>query len=113
MNHVSIAALAVALLLACSQGEALQPGAVYGTTRPSADGIGKTYQGREISQVMGWEGADWLDRVDRVKEERPDLLLEALALQPGMTVADVGAGTGYTTWQMAARVGESGKVYAV
>jgi hypothetical protein len=27
----------------------------------SADGIGKRYMGREISAVMGWQGAAWLE----------------------------------------------------
>lgn len=26
----------------------------------SPDGIGKRYMGREISGLMGWEGAQWL-----------------------------------------------------
>ena len=85
----------------------------YGTVRPSADGIGKTIMGREISQVMGYPGADWLERGSREQEERPDLLLAALELKPGMTVADVGAGTGYYSWQIAARIGETGRVHAV
>lgn len=61
---------------------------------------------------MGAGGADWLDRSDRAMEEHPDQALDALAIQPGMTVADVGAGTGYFTLRLARRVGPSGKVYA-
>jgi hypothetical protein len=33
----------------------------YSQLPASADGIGKTYMGREISAVMGWQGASWLD----------------------------------------------------
>jgi len=80
---------------------------------PSPDGIGKRYMGREIAGVMGWEGAQWLERESRAREERPELLLRELALAPGMTVADIGAGTGYYTWQLAKRVGPGGRVYAV
>ena len=80
---------------------------------PSADGTGVVYMGRETARVMGHEGADWLERPERVAEERPDLLLAALALQPGMQVADIGAGTGYYSWRMAERVGPSGRVMAV
>ncbi|MEJ7688084.1 MAG: hypothetical protein WKG52_14475, partial [Variovorax sp.] len=65
----------------------------YTAGAPSADGIGKRYMGREISQVMGWQGAAWLEREEREKEERTDLLLEALELRPGLVVADIGAGT--------------------
>jgi ubiquinone/menaquinone biosynthesis C-methylase UbiE len=79
----------------------------------SRDGIGKFYFGREIAHVMGHQGADWLERPEREQEERPDLLLEALALKPGEVVADIGAGSGYLSWRMAQRVGEKGKVHAV
>ena len=85
----------------------------YERTAPSPDGIGKRYMGREISGVMGWEGAQWLERESRAHEERPALLLRDLALAPGMTVADIGAGTGYYTWQLAKKVGPGGRVYAV
>jgi hypothetical protein len=85
----------------------------YERVAPSPDGIGKRYMGREISGVMGWEGAQWLERESRAHEERPALLLRELALAPGMTVADIGAGTGYYTWQLAKKVGPNGRVYAV
>ncbi len=79
----------------------------------SRDGIGKFFLGREIAHVMGHEGAAWLERPERVDEERPDLLHEMLRLGPGQVVADIGAGTGYHAWRMAARVGPTGRVYAV
>jgi len=85
----------------------------YRRTPASADGIGKVYMGREISQVMGWQGAAWLEREEREREERTDLLLAELALKPGMDVADVGAGTGYITRRMAERIGPQGTAYAV
>lgn len=86
---------------------------IYGAVRRSADGIGKTYQGREISAVMGWQGAAWLEREEREREERGSLLLQELALEPGMDVADVGAGTGYYARRMAPLVAPGGTVYAV
>jgi precorrin-6B methylase 2 len=106
--------LTLTLTLLCGvQPVAALETADYGAVRPGADGIGKTYMGREIAQVMGYRGANWLERSSREREERPDLLLAALGLVPGMAVADVGAGTGYYSWQIAARVGEAGRVYAV
>ena len=86
---------------------------VYQYGSPSRDGIGKCYMGREIARVMGHQGAGWLERSSREREERTDLLLTALALQPGDVVADIGAGTGYFTLPMARRVGEQGRVLAV
>ena len=62
---------------------------------------------------MGWQGAAWLEREEREREEPTDLLLPELALKPGMVVADIGAGTGYIARRMATLVGPSGVVYAV
>ena len=78
----------------------------------SPDGIGKRYMGREIAGVMGWQGAAWLEREEREKEERTDVLMKALDLKPGMVVADIGAGTGYLSRRMAGAVTANGKVLA-
>jgi ubiquinone/menaquinone biosynthesis C-methylase UbiE len=40
-------------------------------------------------------------------------IVETIGLRPGMTVADIGAGTGLFTWLIAEQVGTKGKVYAV
>ncbi|HEX7860031.1 MAG TPA: DUF6807 family protein [Verrucomicrobiae bacterium] len=77
------------------------------------DGIGKFYLGREIAHVMGHQAADWLERPERIDEEKPDKLVELLDLKPGMNVADIGAGTGYFSWRMAQKVAPEGKVFAV
>jgi ubiquinone/menaquinone biosynthesis C-methylase UbiE len=69
--------------------------------------------GREIAAVMGWQGAAWLERGEREREERTDLLLAALALRPGMVVADIGAGTGSLSRRMAPAVTPGGKIWAV
>jgi ubiquinone/menaquinone biosynthesis C-methylase UbiE len=69
--------------------------------------------GRQIAGVCGFGGCEtWLERPEREQEENPEGALDALNLKPGMTVADVGAGTGYMSLKMAKRVGASGKVYA-
>ena len=68
--------------------------------------------GRRYAQPMSYLGADWLDRSERVAEEEPDVALDAIKLELGSTVADVGAGSGYMTAKMARRVGPTGKVYA-
>jgi ubiquinone/menaquinone biosynthesis C-methylase UbiE len=77
------------------------------------DGIGKFYMGREIAQVMGHPGADWLERPEREEEEHTDKMVEELHLKPGESVADIGAGTGYISRRLSARVGSRGKVLAV
>jgi ubiquinone/menaquinone biosynthesis C-methylase UbiE len=68
--------------------------------------------GRKIAPVMGAAGAGWLERGERESEEAPEKALDALGLEKGMAVADVGAGTGYFSLRMARRVGPEGKVYA-
>ena len=85
----------------------------YSAVPAGADGIGKRYMGRDIAAVMGWQGAAWLERDERQREERTDLLMAALALKPGMVVADVGAGTGYLSRRLAVAVGTGGSVLAV
>ena len=50
------------------------------------------YMGRQIADVMSWEGVDWLFRETRIEEEQPEAMLDALKIPPGATVADVGAG---------------------
>jgi ubiquinone/menaquinone biosynthesis C-methylase UbiE len=42
----------------------------------------------------------------------PDLVMDAIGLKPGMTVAEIGAGRGRYVVHLAVRVGETGRVYA-
>jgi ubiquinone/menaquinone biosynthesis C-methylase UbiE len=76
------------------------------------DGIGKFYMDREIAHVMGYQAASWLERPERVKEEEPAKLMKALDIKEGMTVADVGAGSGYHAFLMSPLVGAKGKIIA-
>src|ERR1019366_4891263 len=66
---------------------------------------------RRIAGVMGAAGADWLTRPERESDEHPDEALDAIGIQRGSTVADIGAGVGYFTWRLANRVGKNGVVY--
>src|SRR5438067_3541227 len=84
----------------------------YSACAPSADGTGKVYMGREIAQVMGHLAADWLERPEREREERPRKAIEMMELRPTDVVADVGAGSGYFSFRIAERV-PKGKVLAV
>jgi precorrin-6B methylase 2 len=85
---------------------------VYVYKRATIDGTGKFYQGREIAKVMGFEGAAWLERDTREQEENTKLAISKLPITATDAIADIGAGTGYFTFPIAAKV-PKGKVYAV
>ncbi len=89
-----------------------QKDTVYSYRNASRDGIGKFYKGREISQVMGAAGSDWLEREERQQEENTRLAIEKIDLPINGSVADIGAGTGYYSFRLSAKVPQ-GKVYAV
>jgi len=59
------------------------------------------------------QGAEWLERAVREKEERLALLIKSLDLKPGMVIADIGAGSGVISVLMAEKVLPEGKVVAV
>ncbi|PZO21906.1 MAG: SAM-dependent methyltransferase [Leptolyngbya foveolarum] len=108
-----ILCLSLVLLIATGcTATASPPDGAYSLKSPSADGIGKVYYGREIANVMGYQGANWLARPSRATEERSDMAVDALLLNKDYVVADIGAGLGYISFQMARYV-EDGKVVAV
>ena len=61
---------------------------------------------------MGWQGADWLERGEREDEEAPEVALNVLKIPKGAAVADIGAGSGFVTVKLSARVGPEGRVFA-
>jgi FkbM family methyltransferase len=76
------------------------------------NGISKWYMGRQIAHVMSHFGIDWLEREEREQEENTSQLIKNMDLKPGMTVADIGAGSGYHTAIISKLIG-NGKIYAV
>jgi SAM-dependent methyltransferase len=68
--------------------------------------------GRRYAPVMGYQGAPWLERGERDEEEAPDVALNVLKIPKGASVADIGAGSGFMTVRLAARVGPTGRVFA-
>jgi FkbM family methyltransferase len=76
------------------------------------NGINKWYMGRQIAHVMSHFGIDWLERQEREMEENTSQLIKNLNIKPGMTLADIGAGSGYHSALLSKKVG-NGKVFAV
>lgn len=71
-------------------------------------GINKSFENPVVSEFQGRfekEGRDAFDHREQI--------LAAAKLRPGMTVADIGTGTGLFTRMFARAVGPMGKVYAV
>src|SRR5688500_18413607 len=93
--------IGAALVAAWSLGAAAQEPGIH----PSS--------GRRFAEVMSYQGAEWLDRRERVEEEAPDEAIAALDVRRGETVADLGAGSGYMTVRLARRVSPTVSVYAV
>ena len=73
----------------------------YSFHEPSFHGIGKSYFQREISKVMGHQGANWLERSSRESEEHPSKVVNNLNLKLTDIVADFGSGSGYFTRKIA------------
>ena len=59
------------------------------------------------------EWAPIFDDPKRDAWQKPDAVVAALQIQPGMIVADIGAGTGYFEKRLSAAVGDAGKVIAI
>ena len=97
--YKTLAPFLAALALAC------------GAPLPSANGAQEPP--RKPAQVMSFTGASWLEREARAVEDKPELVIAAMELAPGLTVADLGAGTGFFTRRLARAVQPGGKVYAV
>lgn len=76
---------------------------LYGQVAKKANESYQTEQGRATV-------AKGLDSADRDQKQRPDELVAALGVKPGMTVADVGTGVGYMLPHLSRAVGPQGKV---
>jgi ubiquinone/menaquinone biosynthesis C-methylase UbiE len=97
-----VAALILALLLAgCSRGAPAtdEPHAV--DIFPPAD--------RPVAKIVS---ATWSNEPDRDRRGEADAVMAKAGIRPGMTVADIGAGEGYYTVRLAAKVGANGRVLA-
>jgi predicted methyltransferase len=58
------------------------------------------------------ENLGLLEGPDRAAWQKPDQIMDALAIADGSAVADIGAGAGWFTIHLARRVGPNGIVYA-
>ena len=112
-THRVPAACLIALLAAVALSLLVpgRPAAASGAEKPPAPR--SEYKGRRIAQTMSFHGAPWLIRAERDREENPKLLIEALQVKEGQTIADIGCGNGFYTLQLARLVGSNGRVLGV
>jgi predicted methyltransferase len=81
---------------------------IYPQEQSVRPGINRAY---ENPNVRAW--INTFERPGREVFDRRQQIVAATGVNPGMTVADIGAGTGLFTRLFAREVGPSGKVYAV
>jgi predicted methyltransferase len=63
-------------------------------------------------QLFPPENLGLLEGPDRAEWQKPEQIMDALAIADGAAVADIGAGAGWFTIRLARRVGPNGVVYA-
>jgi predicted methyltransferase len=78
---------------------------------PADAGSDRATSDRRFDDTTYWSKV--FDDPKRDEWQRPGELIEALAVTPGMIVADIGAGTGYFSKRLSAAVGSGGAVFAV
>jgi len=86
---------------------ASRPGAAERSVRP---GINDEYKKKDL-KVEDWVGRFEVESRETFSERLR--ILAACRIEPGMAVADIGAGTGFMTELFSNAVGPTGKVYAV
>ncbi len=93
----------IAVSLACGWMVSLQ--AQEKSVNP---GINKSFQDPSVAKFE-----KRFEKEGREVYDKRQTIIKELGLRPGMTVADIGAGTGLFTRLLAPAVGKEGKVYAV
>jgi len=102
------------VLLGC--GAALIAGGTSAPVVAQDHGHQITDVARQLNQSFADPDDDWAARLERNGREVGDnryAIVDALAVRPGLDVADVGAGSGLFSRIVAERVGPDGDVYAV
>lgn len=76
--------------------------------------INYEYTGKDfpINILNEWNEFLVFNNPNRVLWEKTDEMLEFIGIREGETVADIGCGGGYFSWQFSKSVGAEGKVYA-
>lgn len=100
MRLCSLLLAALLLAVGCSQPSVSQP-APAPAGFPAPD--------RPVAEIVS---PIWSSGPDRDKADESGQVIRGLGIGPGMTVADIGAGSGYHTIRLSPVVGPTGRVYA-
>ena len=69
---------------------------------------------KKLARSARANGYIWmLEREGREEFQKPQQVMDAFELKPGMKVADVGCGSGYFTVKIAGEIGPEGKIWAI
>src|SRR6516225_4622869 len=103
---LSLSVLILAIGAACAVGAAdyadgLAPPGVPASVFPAPS--------RPVARIVN---DTWHDEQSRDKVGEAERVMNLLGVKPGLTVADIGAGSGYYTVRLARRVGPTGHVFA-
>src|SRR3990167_5999807 len=107
MRFSLVLVAAMFLVAACSRPEPSQ-----GAPSPAPakrDAAGFPMADRPVAGIVA---SEWSSGPDRDAADESGQLIRGLAIQPGMRVADIGAGSGYHTLRLSPAVGPSGGGYA-
>ena len=112
-RHIVVGLWMACLTLGCTAAVTRPGGAANPTPATTADARFAATPGsrHDFADVEHWRRV--FDDPARDAWQKPRELVAALALRPGMWVADLGAGTGYFSRYLDAAVGPMGVVFAV
>jgi predicted methyltransferase len=96
------------LLIACAPA-----GQTADAQAPKADAVRRDASGfplpyRPVAEIVT---DTWSNEADRDKAQETEQVFAAAGVRPGMTVADIGAGSGYYVTRLSRAVGPQGRVY--
>ncbi len=111
MDQQLAAALVVSLLVGCGAQSATSSANVYGASIASMNAPHEVAITPEVSAAIAAPDR-WPDDRARDADRHPGEVLSYFGVQPGMRVAVLASGTGYTAELVARIVGDDGLVYA-